>query len=99
MLKLLALTSLFSLNLAASTMDFKGEACFAASDAAGSMMPVPQNRLQKTYITADRIFLNDHGIFFLDYNNTIQSTFGVFTDQGGLYVFTYDPFLAVPMAR
>lgn len=78
----------------ASSFDLK------IAEPAVCMMPIHQTRLQKTYITADRVFLNDNGIFFLDYNNTVQSTFGIFSDQSGLYVFTQEPYYSImPMAK
>lgn len=92
---LLTCVSLGALNAdEASSFDMK------MAEPAVCMMPIHQSRLQKTYITADRIFLNDNGIFFLDYNNTVQATFGIFSDQSGLYVFTQEPYYSImPMMK
>ncbi len=50
-----------------------------------------QSRLQKLYVTADRIIMTDQYIMYVDYNGYVQTTPGVFADQGGLYVFSMEP--------
>jgi hypothetical protein len=52
-------------------------------------------RLQKVYTTSDRIVITDNAIFYVDYNGVVQTTPGVFVDQGGLYVFSLEPIYTI----
>ena len=98
--------ALFCLALCGMAGSVYGEEQLVADDLAAKIMPCiyppPPGcgapRLQKLYITSDRVIITDQYILYVDYNGHVQSTPGVFADNGGLYVFALENNFICPMS-